>query len=165
MCSTRNGIRVALVLGIAGIAGCQKDSPRSNLSPLNDTPLVIDDAMQSREDWERSSAFHPSGATVAGGTGYVWESGDSVPEEYRRLTEAPVAVLNFLSLPVGLFTNSPLKSQVARGEVVPPTFHANPPIPGNASGGSASSGDVVDSAQPPQDSAVEPAVEPVMPQP
>lgn len=161
MYSIRNGIRVALVLGVAGIAGCQKDSPRSNQSPLNDTPLIIDDAMQSREDWGRSSAFYPSGATVAGGTGYVWESGDRVPGEYRRLTEVPVAVLNFLSLPVGLITNSPLKSQVARGEVVPPTFHGNPPIPGNPRGGSAAAVDVVDSAQPPQGS----AVEPVMPQP
>lgn len=163
MYSTRNAIQAVLVLGVATVLGCQEAKPRSNQSPLNDTPLVIDDAMQAREDWDRSSAVYPSGASVAGGTGYVWESSDRVPGEYRRLTDAPVAVLNFLSMPIGLLTNSPLKSQVSRGEVVPPTFHANPPIPGNPpAGGSAA--DAVDTAEP-QGAAVEPAVEPVMPQP
>ena len=161
MCSIRNGIRAAVVLGTLGLVGCQEAKPKSNLSPLNDTPLIVDEAMQTREGWDRSSAYYPSGATVSGGTGYVWETHSSIPAEYRRFADAPVAVLNFVSLPVGLLTNTPLKKQLFRGEMVPPTFHANPPIPGNPQG-NAPAGDAAaaDEAIPTAGSAAASAVAP-----
>src|SRR5688500_17907723 len=111
------------------IAGCQGISHEQPPAPVNDTPLVVDEAMQIR-DWDRSTNYYANGATVAGGTGYVWETADWVSPGHRRFVDAPVAVLNFASMPVGLFVNSPFGKQVARGETVPPTYTAQPPLPG-----------------------------------
>jgi hypothetical protein len=112
------------------MAGCQAINKHQPLSPVNNTPLVVDEAMQIR-DWDRSTNYYANGATVAGGTGYCWETADWVKEGDRKLTDAPVAVLNFVSMPVGLFVNSPFEKQVVHGEIVPPTYTGQPPLPGH----------------------------------
>ncbi|MEO6436886.1 MAG: hypothetical protein ABIP55_14155 [Tepidisphaeraceae bacterium] len=119
----------AAVVGGGALAGCQAKVPGPARSPVIDTPVVIDDAMQQRE-WDRSTAYYAHGAAITGGTGYVWQTHETVPGDYRRLSDAPVAVLNFVLLPVGLFTNSPFGKEIERGETVPPTYYANPPLPG-----------------------------------
>ena len=122
MCSIRSGWFVAVVsavLAIAG-AGCQAIVPPPVRAPVNDTPLVVDEAMQMR-DWDRSTNYYANGATIAGGTGYLWQTHEAINPDHRRLVEAPVAVLNMASMPVGLLLNSPFEKQVIRGETVPPT--------------------------------------------
>jgi hypothetical protein len=109
--------------------GCQLINKEQPLAPVNNTPLVVDEAMQLR-DWERSTNHYANGATIAGGTGYVWEVADWVNQGHRRFVDAPVAVLNFASMPVGLLVNSPFEKQVIRGEMVPPTYTGQPPLPG-----------------------------------
>ena len=123
---------LATVMGMALLAGCQGLVQQSAPSSLNETPLIVDEAMQQRDDWDRSTVYYANGATVAGGTDYVWQTHETVPPEYRRLSDAPVAVLNFASMPVGAFTNSSAKKQIYRGESVPPSFHGNPAVPGEA---------------------------------
>src|SRR5688572_16554704 len=121
------GVLSALALSAA--AGCQGVSRNQPLAPVNNTPLVVDEAMQVR-DWDRSTNYYANGATVAGGTGYLWEVSDNANAGHRRLLDAPVAVLNMVSMPVGVFVNSPFERQVVRGETVPPTYTAQPPLPG-----------------------------------
>jgi hypothetical protein len=110
-------------------AGCQGIDREQPPAPVNDTPLVVDEAMQIR-DWDRSTNYYANGATVAGGTGYVWEVADWANPGHRRFIDAPVAVLNIVSMPVGIFVNSPFGEQVYRGETVPPTYTGQPPLPG-----------------------------------
>src|SRR4051812_7553051 len=123
MCSTRKGQtgssfrRAAAVLGLIGFAlvGCQRTVPPPLTSPVNSSPLVVDEAMQHRQ-FERSTSYYASGATVAGGTGYLWQTHETIPPRYQRLTDAPVAVANIVSMPVGIFVESPWQKQVYRGE-------------------------------------------------
>src|SRR5688572_31324831 len=113
------GVMSALALSAA--AGCQGVSRNQPLAPVNNTPLVVDEAMQIR-DWDRSTNYYANGGTVAGGTGYLWQTHEAVNPGHRRFVEAPVAALNIASMPVGLFVNSPWEAQVYRGEAVPPTY-------------------------------------------
>jgi hypothetical protein len=119
---------VALGLGIAALAGCQAKVPPAAVSPVNTTPLIVDEAMQKR-DWERSTSYYPSGAAVAGGTGYVWQTHETIPGDWRRVTDVPIAVLNIVCLPVGLLIESPFGKEMYHGEGVPPTYTAQPPLP------------------------------------
>ena len=110
-------------------AGCQGVSKKYPSAPVNNTPLVVDEAMQIR-DWDRSTSHYANGATVAGGTAYCWETADWVNQGHRRFVDGPVATLNIVSMPVGLFVNSPFEKQVIHGEIVPPTYTGQPPLPG-----------------------------------
>src|SRR5688500_15315317 len=130
------------------IAGCQGISHEQPPAPVNDTPLVVDEAMQIR-DWDRSTNYYANGATVAGGTGYVWEVADWVNPGHRRFIDAPVAVLNMVSMPVGLFVNSPFGTRAYRGETVPPTYTGQPPLPGEPVPVSRAEPDVVEPVPPP----------------
>ena len=129
MCSIRSLlVLMGVMLAAAGCQGVPKTQP---LSPVNNTPLVVDEAMQIR-DWDRSTSVYANGAMVAGGTAYCWEAADWVKEPDRKLVDAPVAVLNFICMPVGLFVNSPFEKQVIHGEIVPPTYTGQPPLPGRS---------------------------------
>ena len=70
------------------LPGCQGIDREQPPAPVNDTPLVVDEAMQIR-DWDRSTNYYANGATVAGGTGYVWEVADWVNPGHRRFIDAP----------------------------------------------------------------------------
>src|SRR5688500_14059093 len=111
------------------IAGCQGISHEQPPAPVNDAPLVVDEAMQIR-DWDRSTNYYANGGTVAGGTGYLSQTHEAVNPGHRRFVEAPVAALNIATMPVGLFVNSPWEAQVYRGEAVTPTYTGQPPLPG-----------------------------------
>jgi hypothetical protein len=108
--------------------GCQRIVPPPQTSPVNTTPIVIDEAMQHR-DWDRSTSYYANGGAIAGGTGYLWQTHETIPEGDRRYTDVPVAAANFVSLPVGIFVDSPFKKVVYRGEAVPPSYTAQPPLP------------------------------------
>src|SRR5687768_10625841 len=159
MCSIRSGCVVALVLAALAVAGCQGIVPPPTRSPVNDSPLVVDEAMQLR-DWERSTNYYANGATVAGGTGYVWQTHEAVNPGHRRFVEAPVAVLNIASMPVGVFINSPWERQVIRGETVPPTYTGQPPLPGEPPPPSTAVPEVTDTPEPATDVPPAPPVAP-----
>jgi hypothetical protein len=128
MCSTHNGVVFTLTLGLIVFAGCQRTIPPPIASPVNNTPLVIDEAMQIRNA-EPSTSYYATGAAVAGGTGYLWQTHETIPDGYRRYTDVPVCLANFLALPVGVFVESPWEKVVYRGETVPPSYTAQPPLP------------------------------------
>lgn len=130
MCSTRNAgcMALALGLGLAALTGCQSKVPPATASPVNTTPLIIDDAMQQR-DWERSTSYYASGATIAGGTGYLWQTHETFEPGQRRWLDVPIAVANIVCLPVGVFVDSPFGPTTYHGEGVPPSYTAQPPLP------------------------------------
>src|SRR5947207_2388741 len=62
------GASLATVGALTG--GCAKRQPER--VEVNTTPLVIDEAMQ-RRDWDRSIAYYPNGAVIAGPTLFNYE--------------------------------------------------------------------------------------------
>ena len=126
MFSTRSVIAVLSIVVI--LAGCQRVVPPPSVSPVNDPKLTVDEATQLR-NYDQSVSYYASGASVAGGTGYLWQTHETIPDGYRRYTDVPVAAANILCLPVGVFIESPWEKEVYRGEEVPPTYTANPPLP------------------------------------
>ena len=131
MCSIRSGAMLFAVLlagAVAGaVGGCQRTVPPM-VERLNNTPLVVDPAMQRRE-WEPSRAFYANGDTVAGGTGYMFQTHETLPPASLRVADPVMATANIAMLPVGLFVNSPFKAEEYQGAIIPPTHSANPPLP------------------------------------
>ena len=129
MFSTRRKIIVAFAAAVfVALAGCQRVVPPPTVSPVNDPRLTVDEATQLR-NYDQSVSYYATGASVAGGTAYLWQTHETIPDGYRRYTDVPIALGNFLSMPVGVFVESPWDKQVYRGESVPPTYTANPPLP------------------------------------
>jgi len=113
---------------MSGLAGCQKTIPNTAVK-LNSTPLIIDDAMQKR-DWDKEVCYYGNGDTVAGGTGYMYQTHETIPENWRWLADPAVATMNEMLLPVGIFvTNSFSNNQVYQGEIVPESYTTQPPLP------------------------------------
>lgn len=134
MCSIRNvrGGLMAAALAMAAplimmLGGCQSNVPEP-VARLNDSPLIVDDAMQRRE-WDRSTSFYANGDTAAGGTGYMFQTHETINERDRRVVDPVLATMNIGLLPVGIFVNSPFKSQVYQGVVIPPTHTGMPALP------------------------------------
>ena len=130
MCSIHKArtVAVAAALALTAVAGCQRIVPPPVSSAVNTTPIVVDEAMQQR-DWDRSTSYYQNGSTVAGGTSYLWQTHETIPPGYQRYTDVPVAMANIVSMPVGIFIESPFGKQVYRGEAVPPSYTAQPPLP------------------------------------
>jgi hypothetical protein len=128
MCSIRKAAVFTLAVGLTVFAGCQRVVPPAVISPVNNPPMAIDQATQIR-NYDQSTSYYASGAAVAGGTGYLWQTHETIPDGYRRYTDVPVAAANIVSMPVGIFIESPWEKQLYRGESVPPTYTAQPPLP------------------------------------
>ncbi len=112
----------------ACIVGCQRNIPNTAVK-LNSTPLIIDDAMQTR-DWDKQVCYYGNGDTVAQGTGYMFQTHETVPEDWRRLADPAVATMNELLMPVGMFVNNAFKNdQVYQGDIVPESYTTQPPLP------------------------------------
>ena len=133
MCSTpkaRNAriLSAGLILMAMVVGGCQRVVPPPIASPVNNPPMILDQATQVR-NFDQSVSYYANGATIAGGTGYLWQTHETIPDGYRRYTDVPVAAANIVSMPVGVFVEPPWEAQVVRGETVPPTYTAQPPLP------------------------------------
>jgi hypothetical protein len=115
------------ILSAAALLGCQPTRP-NGVERVNNAPLIVDEAMQ-RRDWDRSTAYYANGDTVADGTGYMYETHETIPDPWRRVVDPAVASLNIALLPVGVFLNSPFVPQTYQGAILPPTYTAVPPLP------------------------------------
>lgn len=119
---------LTLTGALALVTACQRTVPPPVMSPVNNPALPLDQATQTR-NFDQSISYYPSGAAIAGGTGYLWQTHETIPDGYRRVTDVPVAGANILSLPLGVFVESPWKPEVYHGEQVPPSNTAQPPLP------------------------------------
>jgi hypothetical protein len=91
---------------------------------LNQSPLIVDEAMQKR-DWDRSSVMYANGDTLAGPDLIVIESAG--PEWLQRGTDPAVSTVNNAITPVTTVLSPPWKDMVYQGMVIPPTYSAQPP--------------------------------------
>ncbi len=106
-------------------AGCQHiaNTPPISLS----SNLKQDEAMTAR-NWDPVTVKYPSGATVAGSTGFMYESKDKCVYQ-NSVQDAPLFLGNVGLMPYTLFRTPPWKPVTWRGETVEPTYTATPPLP------------------------------------
>lgn len=128
MCSTRNAILYPLFsILLLSLTGCgfQRATNRPRPDPLNDAPLVVDEAMQKRE-WDRSSAFYKPPVVVAGPTWLTFR-GDEKTERTDVITDPAIFGANVLASPYAAVKDPQWEDVEYRGATVPPTHHAMPP--------------------------------------
>ena len=136
------------VLASAGmLSGCQRVQ-QTPPDTLNDSPLLVDEAMQIR-DWDRSTAYYASGAVEAGAPRVTFEpkygtervestdprTGETIVRQERTgdaysntVVDPAIGVGNFVLIPFTYFWTPPFKTIVSRGAVVPPTHTAMPEV-------------------------------------
>jgi len=127
MCSTRNrSIATPLhALALLGVmTGCQFASNKPPKMNLNQSPLIVDEAMQ-RRDWDRTTINYANGDTLAG-PDLVWIE-VAGPEFIQRVTDPAISLVNDLSTPVTTIITPPWKDMVYQGLFIPPTYSAQPP--------------------------------------
>jgi hypothetical protein len=123
-----------ILLGATLMCGCQ--GMRSPVEPQtyepkigeNTTPLLIDQAMQSR-DWNRSVALYSSGNTIAGPTGFLYQLNWNNPGWSYAVLETPLFIGQALALPVTLAIAPPWNKVRYTGDWIGPTYTAMPPLP------------------------------------
>src|SRR4051812_13568920 len=116
MSSTRSNSAIVLAAILLALTGCQTMEPvraeKNNVQP------PIDEAT-ARRDWDRSTAYYANGATIAGGTGYVFKTHDAISDPYRRVADPAVATMNAAILPGTIFFNPTWKKMEYRSSIVP----------------------------------------------
>jgi hypothetical protein len=129
MCSTlKPSVVKTLCLSLIGLifVGCQRIQP-GMADRINDTPLVVDEAMQ-RRDWDPSVVYYPNGAAIAGYGGASFEQNRRIPDDFRRVTDPAIATGNILLLPVTVPLNLRHDPRAFPGASIPPTYTAQPPL-------------------------------------
>ena len=124
--SSASSLALGLLASVGALilVGCQRArAPRPDA--LNDAPLIVDEAMQIR-DWDRSTAYYPSGAVVAGSPRVTF-----VPRYESRVGYAAdplIGIGNIVLIPFTLFSTPPSAKVTSRGAIVPPTHTAVPEV-------------------------------------
>jgi hypothetical protein len=95
---------------------------------LNDTPLVVDGAMQLR-DWSRSTAFYSNGDTIAGPTDFPYEIRRNNPAWVYAVEEPVLFTGQALVFPVMLIIAPPCQERRYTGATIEPTYTAMPALP------------------------------------
>jgi hypothetical protein len=147
-------LRSKWILAMCGLAlvlsaGCKHSNETATISPqekpdkslhllqrsrseppdvLNDTPLIVDGAMQLR-DWGRSTAFYTNGDTVAGPTGFLYEPRWYQPEWRYAVLEAPLSLGQTIILPIVAIFEPPWEQKHYTGATIEPTSNAMPAVP------------------------------------
>lgn len=126
MCLIRKALLGVMVVGgsVAGV-GCQRVGPPPSML-INDTPIVIDEAMQ-RRDWPQTTAEYANGVTVARPTGVYWEPDPELPQTARAAIETPLFLAHSLLLPFDMIWD-PFWEEVAYPRAqAPASYTAAPP--------------------------------------
>jgi hypothetical protein len=128
-----------LAVGVFVLGGCHSNSSMmscpiskiQNAPPdeLNDSPLVVDGAMQLR-DWQRAEATYANGDTPAGPTGFNYEPAWNQSGYRYPIVETPLFIGQTLLLPVTLTMNPPWTEKVYTGATIGTTYNGMPALPG-----------------------------------
>ena len=133
----------AVVLGAGLIlalgAGCSSSGSASSWCPvrkvqnappdeLNDSPLVVDDAMQLR-DWDRASATYANGNTPAGPTEFPYEPKWNQPNWVYPVVETPLFVGQSVLMPITMIFTPPWTPVMWKGATIDTTYTAMPALP------------------------------------
>jgi hypothetical protein len=132
----------ALLLSAGALlaGGCQSGGSMSMNCPLqkiqnappdelNDSPLVVDGAMQLR-DWQRVSVEYANGDTPAGPTGFLYEPRWNQPEWVYAAIETPLFIGQTVALPVVFVMTPPWTPVTYKGATIEATYNAMPALPG-----------------------------------
>ncbi len=117
----------AAILGAGLAAGCQ-NKPMGYHEAVNESPLLVDGAMEQRS-WKPSTAYYASGAVPAGGTGFLFEPSEKMPQTAQALIDPPLFAAQTVALPVTIFISQPWSLRAYHGAMVEPTYTAMPPLP------------------------------------
>jgi hypothetical protein len=112
---------------VVGAIGCQQRAAVP-MGGLNDPPPVADQAMELR-DWDRLTAHYMNPRFVAGNPGFLFQPADDLAWWAYPLIETPMFLGQTLALPVTLILRPPTTPVQYAGEMLPPTYHAMPPLP------------------------------------
>ena len=122
----------ALAAGLVAAAGCQTP-PQGTRADVNDaaTPIAVDPAMALR-DWPPTQAEYQGGRTVAGATGFGYESSPTRDADAYNpaslVVDPAIFLLNVVTAPFTLAAQG-FGPQVSSGVEVPPTYTAAPVVP------------------------------------
>lgn len=127
--------------GLFVLGGCQSMSSSAsgvvhkivNAPPdeLNDSPLVVDGAMQLR-DWQRGEAQYANGDTPAGPIGFNYEPAWNQSAYRYPMIETPLFIVQTVLLPVTLTMTPPWTEKTWTGATIGTTYNAMPALPGNS---------------------------------
>jgi hypothetical protein len=125
MCLTPSRLlSLAGLVALSLVGGCRFASNEAPKMNLDQTPLIVDEAMQ-RRDWDRTPAYYANGDTVAGPNLVVVEG--TGPDVVQRVTDPTASVTNAIIAPATFILSPPWKDMVYQGMVIPPTYTAQPP--------------------------------------
>ena len=129
-----------LALAVAAVAcsalGCATRETKE-YAAIADRPAVYDEAEAIRQ-WPLTRAQYVRGDVTAGPAYFPLRIADSETYEtldrntlggVSRTADALVFVPNLLLLPYQMVRTPPWSTVVAEGTVIPPTYHAAPPLP------------------------------------
>lgn len=120
---------LALALAIATLAvGCSTEQKYVS-APVNNAPIVGDEAMALRADWPKSVSTYANGDTRAYSTRFPYDVNANHNTGGETLLGPVMFVVQVALLPVELVVNPPFKEQYWHGEEVGPTYSAQPPLP------------------------------------
>ena len=108
------------------LAGC---SPQlyTTQGPVSTEPIVIDQAMQQRADWEPVTAAFENGQTFNPTTGFGYRpSGYGLPYAYSA-TDLGTFAVNVIAMPYTIYQQ--WDGVLSGGVILPPSYTANPPLP------------------------------------
>jgi hypothetical protein len=118
-----------VIMGAAAMVGGFGCQMHQNALP---DPVIAppppDEAMALR-DWQQSSAVYANTSTVAGNTGFMFMPKWDQPEWVYPLLDAPIFLLNVVTLPYSLIVTPPWKPVEYRSATIEPTYTAMPPLP------------------------------------
>ena len=129
--SARTACRGIFLIGAAmltAVAGCvPKQQPET--SPVTHGPLVIDEAMQTRNNWPVSAAQFQNGETAAWPTEQLLVHPSDQPKWQVALSDGPIFLVNSLATPIVCIFSPPWRRVIYPNAVIEPSYNAMPPLP------------------------------------
>jgi hypothetical protein len=116
------------MLAFAISTGCSTQQ-KVVYEPLNETPIVGDDAMALRADWPKSTSHYANGDVVTWSTRFPYDSNVGHPTSGAVILEPALFLLQVIILPAELVANPPFEEQEWFGAEIPPSYTGQPPLP------------------------------------
>lgn len=128
MSSIRSGAKALVALAGLTLVGCSTQQPLT-YEPVNQTPIVGDEALALRADWPKSTAQYPSGSVIAYSTRFPIDSNLPHPTSGNVVLEPALFLAQVVMLPVEFIVNPPMQEQRWYDAQLPPTSTLQPPLP------------------------------------
>jgi len=119
---------LALSLGTVMTVGCSTEQKYGS-APINNAPIIGDEAIALRSDWPKSVSYYASGNVSAYSTRFPYDANATRPNQGDIVLQPVMFIAQVLFLPVELIAYPPFKEQIWHGEQLPPTYTAQPPLP------------------------------------